>query len=477
MNARVLEPQALVSLVGIDELHGICALADGGMRIGAFTRHADTAASDLLRGAAGVMRHAAAQIANATVRNMGTIGGSIAFADPGLDYPPALVAAGRVDRDRRRLRPPSGRGADFFVDWYATALEPGELVTAVAPRRRRAPAAPASTSSTRASPATTRRRRSAACLEAPGRVRVAIGACGPTPLCRRRRSTRCCPTTAATPRRPAPPPCSRQPRRPARRRARQRRLPAPADSAPAARAVRTGRSGHRAAGGDDDAARPVSTRVEPATSTVTTADVRAGLHDTLLTVLRDQLQLTAAKRGCNQGVCGACTVEHRRRADARVPEPGARPATDRPVRTLEGLVERSAMQALQRAFAQPAPSSAASARPACWSPRMRCSHAEPAPDEAAMRSALSGNLCRCTGYATIIDAVQGGGPRSRRDGAAVDERALPAAAVGVVGAAARRRREAHRHAPSTSPTSTAPACCTARSCRARTRMPASAATT
>ena len=62
---------------------------------------------------------------------MGTIGGSISFADPGLDYPPALVAAGAAIE----IAGPSGRrrvaAADFFVDWYTTALEPGEIVTAV----------------------------------------------------------------------------------------------------------------------------------------------------------------------------------------------------------------------------------------------------------------------------------------------------------------------------------------------------------
>ncbi len=62
---------------------------------------------------------------------MGTIGGSISFADPGLDYPPAIVAADAWIEiagvaQRRRVA-----AADFFVDWYTTALEPGEIVTAV----------------------------------------------------------------------------------------------------------------------------------------------------------------------------------------------------------------------------------------------------------------------------------------------------------------------------------------------------------
>src|SRR5262245_48920414 len=94
INARVAEPSALVSLAGIAEIRGITQLPDGGVRIGAFTRHRETASCELLTGALAVVPHAASQIANATVRNMGTIGGSISFADPGLDYPPALVAAG-----------------------------------------------------------------------------------------------------------------------------------------------------------------------------------------------------------------------------------------------------------------------------------------------------------------------------------------------------------------------------------------------
>jgi aerobic carbon-monoxide dehydrogenase medium subunit len=131
MNARLVTPSRLVSLAGIDELRGIAAAAEGGLRIGAMTRHGETAGDARLAGSAAVIRSAAGQIANPVIRNMGTIGGSIAFADPAADYPPALVAAaaeieiaGR--QGRRRIK-----AEDFFVDWYQTALEPDEIVTAV----------------------------------------------------------------------------------------------------------------------------------------------------------------------------------------------------------------------------------------------------------------------------------------------------------------------------------------------------------
>lgn len=181
VNARVLQPAALVSLAGIAEIQGLSMEVDGRVRIGAFTRHRDTAVSELLRGANAVVREAASQIANATVRNMGTIGGSIAFADPGLDYPPALVAAGAeieiASAAGRRTVP----ARDFFVDWYTTALAPGEIVTAVrlpgALQQGRAVylkharvAGDYATASI------------ALCEPAPRALRVVVGACGPTPI-------------------------------------------------------------------------------------------------------------------------------------------------------------------------------------------------------------------------------------------------------------------------------------------------------
>lgn len=180
INARVVEPTRLISLANIPEIRGVSVMPDGGLRIGAFTRHRETAENELATGQRRLVSHAASQIANATVRNMGTIGGSIAFADPGLDYPPALVA---VDAEvliagiagERRVP-----AKDFFVDWYTTALKPGEMVAGVLLpadagghglylKHARVVGDYATVSV-------------AICATAAGQWRVAIGGCGPTPL-------------------------------------------------------------------------------------------------------------------------------------------------------------------------------------------------------------------------------------------------------------------------------------------------------
>lgn len=180
INARVVEPTRLVSLANIPELRGISALPDGRLRIGAFTRHRETAESDLTTGQRRVVSHAASQIANATVRNMGTIGGSISFADPGLDYPPALVAVGAEVLIAGSAGERSVPARDFFVDWYATALKPGEIVVGVV-----LPAAAgghghylkhARVVGDYATVSV------AICATAQGQWRVAIGGCGPAPL-------------------------------------------------------------------------------------------------------------------------------------------------------------------------------------------------------------------------------------------------------------------------------------------------------
>ncbi|MEX2297888.1 MAG: xanthine dehydrogenase family protein subunit M [Dongiaceae bacterium] len=131
MNARLVEPTTLISLAGIATLAGITEIDGGILRIGAMTRHRETASDMRLSGGRLVLRRAAGRIANPVVRNMGTIGGSIALADPAADYPAALVcldaeilAAG--EKGERHIP-----AREFFTGWYETALEPGEMIAAV----------------------------------------------------------------------------------------------------------------------------------------------------------------------------------------------------------------------------------------------------------------------------------------------------------------------------------------------------------
>lgn len=183
INAHLVEPEIIVSLRDVAEIRGI-DVHPGGVRIGAFTRHRETAAAGAqLHGTLAVIPNAAGQIANATVRNMGTIGGSISFADPGLDYPPALVAADAQVEIASASGVRTIPAHDFFVDWYATALAPGEMVTAV---ELPAPQAGAGVYLKHARVSGDYATASVAVSIAQGarglETRVAVGACGPTPL-------------------------------------------------------------------------------------------------------------------------------------------------------------------------------------------------------------------------------------------------------------------------------------------------------
>jgi carbon-monoxide dehydrogenase small subunit len=133
--------------------------------------------------------------------------------------------------------------------------------------------------------------------------------------------------------------------------------------------------------------------------------VRGELTTTLLTALRDDLGLTAAKRGCNQGVCGACTV----RIDG-VPMRAClslvHGCAGSSVRTLEGFDDDERMQALQQAFAANGAFQCGFCTPGMLVTAHALLERDPSPDESAVRRALTGNLCRCTGYVTIVAAVQ-----------------------------------------------------------------------
>jgi CO/xanthine dehydrogenase FAD-binding subunit len=130
MTLGLARPEVLVSLNHIDELREIGEDADS-VRIGGTARHADVADSPLVARHAPVLAAAARHIGDVQVRNRGTIGGSVAHADPAADYLPVLVAldATIVARSARAARVVAAR--DFFLDVMATALEPDEVVVEV----------------------------------------------------------------------------------------------------------------------------------------------------------------------------------------------------------------------------------------------------------------------------------------------------------------------------------------------------------
>ncbi|MBB4265497.1 FAD binding domain-containing protein [Roseospira visakhapatnamensis] len=127
LKQRLAMPDALVDLGGIEALRGIRREGDH-VIIGAGTRHAEVAASDTVAGAIPALAHLASQIGDAQVRNRGTIGGSVANADPSADYPAAVIGLGATVRTNRR----EIAGDDYFQDLFTTALEPGELITEIA---------------------------------------------------------------------------------------------------------------------------------------------------------------------------------------------------------------------------------------------------------------------------------------------------------------------------------------------------------
>jgi len=126
LRMRLAQPSDLIDLSAIPELKGI--RADGGkISIGAMTTHAEVAASDAVRRAIPALAHLAGGIGDRQVRNMGTIGGSIANSDPAACYPAGVLGLGAtIVTDRRSIPADS-----FFTGMFETALAAGELITAV----------------------------------------------------------------------------------------------------------------------------------------------------------------------------------------------------------------------------------------------------------------------------------------------------------------------------------------------------------
>lgn len=126
MKLRLSDPGEIIDLGAIKELAGI-TISGKTVTIGAMTRHAVVAASAELRSAIPALASLAGGIADRMVRNMGTIGGSLANNDPSADYPAGLLGlGGTVVTNRRRIV-----ADEFFTGMFETALQAGEIITAI----------------------------------------------------------------------------------------------------------------------------------------------------------------------------------------------------------------------------------------------------------------------------------------------------------------------------------------------------------
>lgn len=131
MNFRLAQPAVLIDLNTIAELAYIRAEADGGLRIGAMTRQAQVERSEQVARSAPLLHEAMPLIAHPQIRNRGTIGGSLAHADPASELPAVLLTLGGRVQAQSRRGTRTIAAEDLFLGIFTTSLEPDEILTEV----------------------------------------------------------------------------------------------------------------------------------------------------------------------------------------------------------------------------------------------------------------------------------------------------------------------------------------------------------
>ncbi len=153
------------------------------------------------------------------------------------------------------------------------------------------------------------------------------------------------------------------------------------------------------------------------------SEVAFSPHKTLLEVLREDLGLTGTKHGCELGECGTCTVLLDDVPVLSCLVLGAACAGAR-VSTVEGMRHGPALHPLQQAFAELGAAQCGYCTPAFLLTAQALLAQNPDPDRDQIRHALSGNLCRCTGYLKIYEAVELAAARMRGEAAAAKEETI-----------------------------------------------------
>lgn len=144
-----------------------------------------------------------------------------------------------------------------------------------------------------------------------------------------------------------------------------------------------------------------------------TYNVNVETHRTLVEVLRETLGLTGTKKSCNEGECGACTVliDGQPAASCLVLAVGAQ---GKEITTIEGLAKGETLHPVQEAFVKHAAIQCGYCTPGMVMVAKAFLEENPNPTPAEVRKAISGNLCRCTGYQQIVDAVMAAAETMRR---------------------------------------------------------------
>ena len=133
-------------------------------------------------------------------------------------------------------------------------------------------------------------------------------------------------------------------------------------------------------------------------------ELEAQEHESLLTVLREALQLAGSKNACEQGECGSCSVlMDGELVCACLVLAGA--AAGRDVRTVESLGDGERLHPVQRAFVDAGAVQCGFCTPGFVISTVALLRANPEPSDAEIKEALAGNICRCTGYGKILEAV------------------------------------------------------------------------
>lgn len=130
LNMRLSSPELLVDITGLASLKGI-TLEQGVVRIGALATHTQIGQDPLVEKHLPLLAQAVRHIAHPAIRNRGTIGGSLALADPAAEYPACAVALDATLVLRGKAGDRLVRAEEFFIGLFETALEPGEIVAAV----------------------------------------------------------------------------------------------------------------------------------------------------------------------------------------------------------------------------------------------------------------------------------------------------------------------------------------------------------